>query len=244
MASFDDPAFYGDRWAAVYDELVRVDDPTAAAEFLTGLADGGQALELAIGTGRVALPLAARGVRVHGIDASQAMVDQLRVKPGGDAIPITIGDMAEVGVTGSFRLVYLVFNTLFGLLSQQSQAKCFSNVARVLEPGGLFVIECLVPDVTRYRHGQVVQVREVTEDSATLQLSLHDAAAQRVTTQVITFDHRGMQMRPLAIRYSWPGELDLMADQAGLKLRERYSGWDRQPFESTSAGHVSVYERP
>jgi SAM-dependent methyltransferase len=244
MASFDEPAFYGDRWAAVYDEMVKVDDPSAAAEFLAGLADGGLALELAIGTGRVALPLSARGVRVHGIDASRAMVDRLRAKPGGDVIPITIGDMAAVGVTGSFRLVYLVFSTLFGLLSQQRQAECFRNVARVLDPGGFFVIECLVPDVARYRHGQSVQVRDITEDSATLQLSRHDAAAQLVTTQVITFDQRGMQMWPLAIRYSWPGELDLMADQAGLKLRERYSGWDRQPFESTSAGHVSVYERP
>lgn len=244
MASFDEPAFYGDRWAAVYDELVAGSDPVAAAEFLAGLADGGPALELAIGTGRVALPLAALGVRVHGIDASQAMVDQLRAKPGGDAIPITIGDMAEVGVTGSFRLVYLIFNTLFGLLNQQRQAECFRNVARVLEPGGFFVIECFVPDVTRYRYGQLAQVREVTEDSATLQLSRHDVAAQRVTTQVITFDQRGMQMRPIALRYSWPGELDLMADRVGLKLRERYSGWDRKPFESASAEHVSVYERP
>jgi SAM-dependent methyltransferase len=244
MASFDDPAHYGDRWAAVYDERFAGRDPAAAVAFLAGLADGGLVLELAIGTGRVAVPLSARGVTVHGIDASQAMVDRLRAKPGGEAIPVTIGDMAEVEVTGPFRLVYLIFNTLFGLLSQHKQAECFRNVARVLEPGGSFIIECFVPDVSRFTGGQLARAQEVTEDSATLELSRHDAAAQRVTTQVITFDQRGMHMRPVAIRYSWPGELDLMADRAGLKLQARYSGWDRQPFDSTSAGHVSVYERP
>ncbi len=243
MTSFDDPAFYGDRWAAVYDERFAGRDPAAAVEFLAGLADSGPALELALGTGRVALSLAAQGVTVHGIDASQAMVDRLRAKPGADFIQVTIGHMAEVGAAGPFRLVYLISNTLFCLLSQDKQAECFRNVARVLEPRGFFVIKCFVPDVTRFHRGQMAQAQEVTEDSAILELSRHDAAAQRVTTQVITFDQRGMHMRPVAIRYSWPGELDLMADQAGLKLRERYSGWDRRPFDSTSAGQVSVYER-
>jgi SAM-dependent methyltransferase len=243
MAGFDDPAFYGDRWAAVYDERFAARDPAPAVDFLAGLADGGVALELAIGTGRVALPLAKRGVMVHGIDASQAMVDKLRAKPGSSAIQVTIGDMAEVGVAGPFRLVYLIFNTLFVLLSADRQGECFRNVARVLEPGGHFVIDCFVPDVARFNRGQVVQAQEVTEDSAILDVSRHDAATQRVTTQVITFDQRGMQMRPVAIRYSWPSELDLMADRAGLTLRERYAGWDRQPFDSTSSAHVSVYDR-
>ncbi len=243
MAGFDDAAFYGDHWAAVYDQRFAGRDPAAAVDFLAGLVNGcGRALELAIGTGRVALPLAARGVTVHGIDASQAMVDRLRAKPGGDAIQVTIGDMAEVGVTGPYRLVYLIFNTLFCLLSQDRQAKCFGNVARVLEPGGFFVIECFVPDVTRFHRGQVAAVQEVTEESAVLELSRHDAAAQRVTTQVVTFDQRGIHMRPVAIRYCWPAELDLMAGQAGLKLRDRYGGWGRQPFDSASPGHVSVYE--
>jgi SAM-dependent methyltransferase len=180
---------------------------------------------------------------VEGIDASQAMVDRLRAKLGGDAIQVTIGDMAEVGVTGPFRLVYLVFNTLFGLLAQERQVDCFRNVARVLEPGGLFVIECFVPDPTRFDRGQVVYAVAVTEDSASMELSRHDAVQQRVTTQLITFDRQGMRMQPVALRYAWPAELDLMAGQAGLRLRDRYSGWDRRPFDAASRGHVSIYER-
>jgi SAM-dependent methyltransferase len=244
MTRFDDPAFYGDRWAEVYDERHAGRDPASAVEFLARLAGRGPVLELAVGTGRVALPLAARGISVHGIEASQAMVDRLRAKPGSDAIQLTVGDMAEVGVAGPFRLVYLVFNTLFGLLSQERQADCFRNVARVLEPDGVFVIECFVPDVTRFYRGQVVQALEVTEDSAALELSCHDAARQRISTQIITFDRQGMHMLPVAVRYAWPTELDLMAKQAGLRLKERYSGWEGLPFGSTSTGHVSVYERP
>jgi SAM-dependent methyltransferase len=246
VASFDDPAFFGDRWADIYDETPGAGavDPGPAVEFLAGLAGDGRVLELAIGTGRVALPLAARGIVVEGIDASHAMVDRLRAKPGGDVIRITLGDMAEVGVPGPFRVVYLVFNTLFGLLSQERQAACFRNVARVLEPGGLFVVECFVPDPARFDRGQRVHAASVTEDSAIIELSRHDAARQRVTSQIMIFDGQGMRMRPVAVRYSWPAELDLMAEQAHLRLRERYGGWDRQPFESASGGHVSVYQRP
>ena len=243
MAGFDDPAFYGDRWADVYDERHGELDPAPAVEFLTGLAGGGRVLELAIGTGRVALPLAARGVAVEGIDASQAMVDRLRAKPGGDAIQVTMGDMAEVSVAGPFRLAYLVFKTLFGLLTQERQAACFRNVARVLGPGGLFVIECFVPDLTRFDRGQRVHTLAVTEDSASMELSRHDTVEQRVTTQIVTFDPGGMRMQPVALRYAWPAELDLMAGQAGLRLRDRYGSWDRRPFDSASRGHVSVYER-
>jgi SAM-dependent methyltransferase len=243
MAVFDDPAFYGDRWASIYDDQHGGLDPGPAVEFLAGLADGRRVLELAIGTGRVALPLALRGVSVEGIDASEAMVERLRAKPGGESIPVTIGDMAEVGVSGPFRLVYLVCNTLFGLLSQARQAECFRNVAGVLDPQGTFVIECFVPDLTRFDRGQRVQTVAVTEDSAVLELSRHDAVQQRVTTQVVTLNGDGMQLRPVAIRYSWPSELDLMAGQAGLRLNDRYGGWDRRPFESTSGGHVSVYQR-
>jgi SAM-dependent methyltransferase len=150
--------------------------------------------------------------------------------------------MAEVPVSGSFSLVYLVFNTLFGLLTQARQADCFRNVAQVLDPGGVFVIECFVPDLARFDRGQRVQALAVTEDSATVELSVHDAAGQRVSTQIVTLDGQGMHLRPVAIRYSWPGELDLMAEQAGLRLRDRYSDWGRQPFDSTSGKHVSVYQ--
>jgi SAM-dependent methyltransferase len=243
MAAFDDPAFYGDRWAAVYDDHHSHMDPGPAVEFLAGLAGDGRVLELAIGTGRVALPLAARGVAVEGVDASAAMVGRLRAKPGGQSIPVTVGDMAQVPVSGRFRLVYLVFNTLFGLLSQARQAECFASVARVLDPGGIFVIECFVPDLTRFDHDQRVRARSVTEDSAIIEASVHDKVQQRVATQIITVDGQGMHLRPVAIRYSWPSELDLMTIQAGLQLTERYADWHRRPFTSASHGHVSVYQR-
>jgi SAM-dependent methyltransferase len=243
MAGLDDPAFYGDRWAAVYDDHHRQMDPGPAVEFLAGLAGDGRVLELAIGTGRVALPLAARGITVEGVDASAAMVERLRAKPGGGSIPVTIADMAQVPVSGPFRLVYLVFNTLFGLLSQARQAECFGHVARVLDPGGMFVIECFVPDLARFDHDQRVQARTVTEDAAIIEVSRHDRLQQRVTTQMITLDGQGMHLRPVAIRYSWPTELDLIADRAGLRLTERHADWDRRPFTSASDGHVSVYQR-
>jgi SAM-dependent methyltransferase len=222
MASFDDPAYYGDIWASAYDEQQIAPDPGPAVEFLAGLAAGGPVLELAIGTGRVALPLAARGIEVEGIDASAAIVARLQDKPGGQAIPVTIGDMADVPAVGPFRLAYLVFNSLFCLLSYERQADCFRHVAEVLGPGGLFVVECFVPDPAR-----------------------HGAARQRLTTQVVARDERGgVQLLPVVMRYSWPYELDEMATQAGLLLRERHGDWDRQPFGPASAKHVSVYERP
>jgi SAM-dependent methyltransferase len=243
VAGFDDPAFYGDRWAGVYDEYFAEMDPAPAVEFLARLAGNERVLELAIGTGRVALPLAGRGIAVEGVDASEAMVNRLRAKPGGESIPVVIGDMAEVPAAGPFGLVYLVFNALFGLLSKDRQAECFRNVARVLGPGGVFIIECFVPDLTRFDRGQRVQARAVAEDTAVLELSRHDLVHQRITTQVITFDGQGTHLRPVALRYSWPSELDLMARQAGLRLRERYGDWDKRPFHSASDRHISVYQR-
>jgi SAM-dependent methyltransferase len=243
MAGFDDPAFYGDRWAGVYDEHHAAMDPAAAVEFLAGLAGDGRVLELAIGTGRVALPLARRGIAVEGVDASEAMVARLRAKPGGEQIPVVIGDMAQLPVDGPFRLVYLVFNTLFGLTSQERQAGCFRGAARVLGAGGAFVIECFVPDLARFDRGQRVQAVAVTEDSATIEVSRHDVAQQRVTSQIIRLDAHGVHLGPVALRYSWPGELDLIASSAGLRLAERYGDWDRSPFGAGSAKHVSVYRR-
>jgi SAM-dependent methyltransferase len=243
MAGFEDPAYYGDRWADVYDERHEYLDPGPAVEFLAGLAGGGPVLELAIGTGRVALPLAARGVAVAGVDASEAMVARLRAKPGGASIPVTIGDMADGPASGPFRLVYLVFNSLFGLLSQARQADCFRNAARVLDPGGAFVLECFVPDVPGPGRGEQVWARAVAEDSVTVGLGRYDTAAQRITTQVVTLGRHGAQLWPVALRYCWPAELDLMAGQAGLALRERYGDWDRRPFGPASGKHISVYRR-
>lgn len=240
MAGFDDPAFFGDRWADVYDERTTL-DPAPAVAFLAELAGDGRVLELAIGTGRVALPLAARGIAVEGVEGSEAMVERLRAKPGGERIPVALGDMADVPAQGPFRLVYLVFNTLFNLPSADRQADCFRNVARVLEPGGAFVIECFVPDLARYDRDQRVEALDVTEDSATIEVARHDAVAQRVTTQKVTFGPEGVRLHPVALRYCWPSELDLLAGNAGLRLEGRYADWDRRPFASDSSSHVSVY---
>jgi SAM-dependent methyltransferase len=243
MREFGDPAFFGDRYAHEYDQT-DILDPAPAVEFLAGLAPaGGRVLELAIGTGRVAIPLAGRGIVVEGIEGSAAMVEQMRAKPGGASIPATIGDMADVAVTGRFQLAYLVFNTLFNLPSQERQADCFSNVAKVLDPGGLFVIECFIQDLTEFDRGQRVATRALTEDSVEMEFLTHDPVAQAVTYQRVTFDSQGTTLRPLRLRYCWPSELDLMARLAGLRLRERYNDWDRSPFTAASRSHISVYER-
>jgi SAM-dependent methyltransferase len=240
MSGFDDPAFFGERWADVYDGGREL-DPVPAVDFLVPMAGAGRALELAIGTGRVGLPLAARGVDVEGIEASEAMVARLRAKPGGEQLPVAIGDMADVEVEGPFRLVYLVYNTLFNLITADRQADCFRNVARVLDPDGAFVIECFVPDPSRFDRGQRVEALSVTEDAATIEVFRHDAVAQRFNTQKITFTAQGIRMLPVALRYSWPSELDLMARNAGLQLAERYADWDRRPFTAASPSHISVY---
>jgi SAM-dependent methyltransferase len=240
VASFDDPEFFGEHWAEIYDEGAGP-DPGAAVEFLAGLAEGGRVLELAVGTGRVALPLAARGIHVEGVEASEAMVERLRAKPGGTEIPVAIGDMADVLVDGTFALVYLVYNTLFNLPTGERQAELFRNVARVLDPSGAFVLECFVLDPSRYDRGQRVEALSVKEDAVVLEVSRHDAVAQRLFKQHLIFDARGFRGFPVALRYCWPSELDLMARRAGLELAERHAGWDRSPFAPESESHISVY---
>lgn len=243
MHGFGDPAFFGDRYAREYDQTDYL-DPAPAVEFLAGLVPaGGRVLELAIGTGRVAIPLAARGIAVEGLDGSAAMIERMRAKPGGATIPAVVGDMAEVAVTGRFQLAYLVYNTLFNLPSQQRQADCFRHVADALDPGGLFVIECFIQDLTEFDRGQRVATRVLTEDCVEMEFLLHDPVAQTVTYQRVTFDQQGTTLRPLRLRYCWPSELDLMARLAGMRLRERYHDWDRSPFTAASRKHVSVYER-
>ncbi|MFG1842049.1 class I SAM-dependent methyltransferase [Micromonospora sp. NPDC049175] len=240
MSVFDDPGLFGRLWAAGYDRPGNP-DPVPAVDFLADLADGGPVLELAIGTGRVALPLAERGLDVHGVEASEEMLAQLRAKPGGDRIPVVVADMADVPVTGEFRLAYLVFNTLFNLVDAERQADCFRNVARVLSPGGAFVIETFVPDPRNFDAHEQVQVWGVTEDSATIRLHRYDRPAQSFIRQTITFDADGVHLKPFAMRYAWPHQIDEMAQRAGLRLTERYADWHRQPFTADSSSHISVY---
>ncbi|MEU4441883.1 class I SAM-dependent methyltransferase [Actinosynnema sp. NPDC050801] len=235
-----DPAFFGTVWAEDYDGGT-VLDPTPAVDFLAELAAGRRTLELAVGTGRVALPLAARGVPVEGVEGSELMAAKLAAKPGGAAIPVTIGDMADVPVTGRFAVVYLVFNTIFNLVDVRRQADCFANVARVLEPDGAFVVETYVPDPSRFPDGKRVQALWADVGSAAIEVYDVDLAGQRFVSQKVIFTADGIRLKPHAQRYSYPGELDLMAERAGLRLTERHETWDRRPFTGSSRGHVSVY---
>ena len=239
-----EPGGYGERIAADYDELHAHMDPRDAVEALARLADGGRALELGIGTGRVALPLAARGVELHGIDASESMVGELRAKPGGEAIPVTMGDFADVGVDGEFDLVFVVFNTFFALLSQEEQVRCVRNVAARLSPGGVFVVEAFVPNLSRYdERGQALAVSRIEGERMIFDVARLDRARQRITTRLVSVDGEQVVQYPIEVRYVWPSELDLMARLAGLRLRERWSDWQGRAFDASSRSHISIYER-
>jgi SAM-dependent methyltransferase len=240
MAEFG-PETYGERVADVYDEWYSPVDSAAEIALLTELAAGGRVLELGIGTGRVALPLAANGIEVHGLDASPAMVERLRAKPGGDAIRVTIGDMADVPVDGNFALVFVVFNTFFQLFSQDAQLRCFANVAEHLDSGGRFVLHAFVPDTSRIEAGEHLSVREASLDRVRLDASVYDSTEQRVDTTQVRITEHGVRLVHAKLRFAWPPELDLMARLAGLELEHRWSTFDKQPFTSSSAFHVSVY---
>jgi len=214
-------------------------DPAVA--FLAERAAGGPALEFAVGTGRIALPLSRRGVAVHGIDISEAMVARLRAKPGSDAIDVTIGDVAATQVPGAFRLVYLVFNTIMNLLTQEEQVACFENAASHLEPGGRFVIEVGVPDLQRLPRGETFQPFSVT--ATHLGFDEYDVATQYLASHHYWVDGERVQVDVYPCRYVWPSELDLMARIAGMTLRERWAGWNREPFTSRSTSHISVWEK-
>jgi SAM-dependent methyltransferase len=242
----DDDGYFGEPVAERYDESSGdMFDPhvvDAAVGILTELADGGRALELGIGTGRIALPLARRGVTVHGIDLSRAMVARLRDKPGGDAIGVTIGDFATTRVDGTFSVAYLVFNTIMNLTTQAAQVACFRNVAAHLRPGGCFVIEVMVPELRKLPAGQNVVPFHVSPTRWAF--DLYDVATQAMSSNYIeVVDGRG-EYRSIPFRYVWPAELDLMAELAGLRLRERWNGWTRDPFTSDSRQHVSIWEKP
>jgi SAM-dependent methyltransferase len=238
------PSTYGDRIADYYDRLFQQSfDLEGTVDLLADLASGGSALEMGIGTGRVALPLAARGIDVHGIDASPAMVAKLRDKPGGDKIPVTMGNFVDLPVAGSYALIYIPFNTLFALLTQEEQVRCFASVAAHLQPGGRFLVDASVPDLARFKRGQAWEVQRIETDAVIIEAVRHDPVQQHYVMQRILLTTEGMHMFPVNIRYAWPAELDLMARMAGLHLEHRWGGWRRQPFTAESTAHISVYQR-
>ena len=236
---FDEPvaARYDDGSSDLFSPEVL--EPTV--DLLAELAAGGRALELGIGTGRVALPLAARGVEVHGIELSRAMVARLREKPGGAGIPVEIGDFASTRVGGAFALAYLVFNTINNLTTQDEQVACFRNVAAHLEPGGRFLIEVGVPELRRLPPGETYHVFDVSETH--WGIDEYDVANQGLVSHHFTLVDGRVERVAMPFRYVWPAELDLMAQLAGMKLRDRWSGWRREPFTSESRKHVSVWEK-
>ena len=242
----NDDGYFGEEIAARYDEtegsMFSADVIGPTVEFLAGLAGDGGALEFAIGTGRIALPLAARGVPVVGIDLSRAMIARLRVKPGGADIPVTIGDITSTQVEGRFRLVYLVFNTIENLTSQQAQVACFRNAADHLESGGCFVLEVGVPALRRLAVGETIVPFDLSENHAGF--DEYDVANQGLISHHFQRVDGRWEYSAGPFRYVWPSELDLMAEMAGMTLRERWSGWKREPFTSESRKHVSVWEKP
>jgi SAM-dependent methyltransferase len=240
-------ATYGDGIAEIYDDLYAGsfgNDTAGAVSFLKELAGDGPALELGIGTGRVALPLAEAGVEVHGIEASEAMLAKLKAKPGGDRISVTVGSFADFSLQTRFRLVYVVFNTFFGLLTQDEQVDSFEAVRRHLTPDGVFAMQAFVPDVTRFDvHNQRVAAESVGIDEVMLETSTHDPFAQRTDSAYVRIHDSSIRMYPVRIRYAYVSELDLMARLAGLRLRERWGDWGRQPYPSLRWTHVSVWEQ-
>lgn len=236
---------YGESWADIYDDWAAERFPEdvtgAAVSTLLDLDTSGKVLELGIGTGRIALPLAQRGLDVHGIDASDAMLTRLGQKPGSDALTVTLADFADFEVDGRYGLIFVVFNTFFVLMTQEQQLNCLRCVARHLDENGVFVIEAFVPDPTRFDSGQTFRALRVDTEQVHLEASRHDPVAQTIVSQHITIGQEGIELRPVTIRYVWPSELDLMARLAGLELRARWGGWDRSEFGGSSRTHVSVY---
>jgi SAM-dependent methyltransferase len=239
--------YFGEEVAATYDDAGE-HDPMFAPEainpvvdFLVELAGDGRALELGIGTGRIALPLAERGVPVHGIDLSEAMIARLRVKPGSERIGVTIGDFATTKVDGTFAVAYLVYNTIQNLTTQDAQVACFQNVAEHLEPGGTFVIEVGLPDLQRLPFGETIRPFHLSETH--LGFDEYDVANQGLISHHYTKRDGKFEKSSGPFRYVWPAELDLMARLAGMTLRERWSGWKREPFTSTSEKLVAAWEK-
>jgi SAM-dependent methyltransferase len=242
----DDDGYFDERIAARYDqasaEMFKPEVVDPCVDFLAAMARGGPVLELGIGTGRIALPLSRRGVRVHGIDRSKAMVARLRAKPGGDDIGVTIGDFATTTVGGSFTLAYMVFNAIVNLTTQEAQVACFRNAAAHLEPGGRFVIEVGTPDLQRLPPGERFHV--FSQSQTYWGIDEIDVATQGFWSHHLEEVDGRLERFSAPYRYVWPSELDLMAQLAGMEVRERWGGWKGEPFTSDSRTHVSVWERP
>ncbi len=239
-----DDGYFGEEVAARYDADTSISAPEVVdpvVDFLAQLAGDGRALEFAIGTGRIGLPLSGRGVPVHGIELSQAMVARLRSKPGAEAVGVTVGDMATTTVEGSFRVVFLVFNTIGNLTTQEAQVACFRNAAAHLEPGGTFVIEVGLPDLRRLPPGDTSRVFHLSDDR--WGIDEYDVVSQGMVSHHFAVRDGELKRLSVPFRYAWPAELDLMAQLAGMTLRERWAGWTREPFTAESRQHVSVWEK-
>lgn len=243
MERYEPAMSFDEDVAQSYDRGLRGDEDAAVA-FLAEQARGGPALELAIGTGRIALPLATEGIQVDGIDVSEPMVARLREKPGGERIGVTMGDMAEVAVDGRYRLIYVVFNSLYNLPDQEAQIRCFQNVAAHLTDDGVFVVEAFTPGyLHRLREHQYVDAEEIRVDKVWLDVAQHDPVAQRLVKNHVALTSSGIELNAVVLRYAWPSELDLMARIAGLELAARWGDWERRPFDASSRLHVSVWSR-
>lgn len=245
-----DASTYGDRFADVYDEwyagVTDADACTAALAALVADAGGGPVLELGVGSGRLALPLAALGVEVHGIDASTAMTDRLLAKPGGETIRVTVGDMAELDLADppAFALAFVAFNTFFNLPTEAAQRRCLQRVAQLLAPQGRFVIEAFVPrDDVGAEAESAVTPRRIAADEVVLTVSAVDPAAQTISGQHVHLRESGIRLRPWHLRYATPAQLDELAAAAGLELEHRAAGWHGEPFDEASGVHVSTYRR-
>jgi SAM-dependent methyltransferase len=242
VSDFDPTAYGASGIADEYDALYENEWETEpAVDRIVELARGGSVLELGIGTGRLALPLVARGVEVHGVDASPEMVAGLRAKPGGDRIPVVIGNFADADAGRGFSLVVLAVNTIFALPDQEAQVACFANAARHLAPGGAFVVEAWVPDVGAFRHNRRVRPRVMRGDTISIETAELDPVEQMMRTTQAVLSNGSVRLYPADHRYAWPAELDLMARLAGLHREDRWADWGGSPFTGGSEAHVTVY---
>jgi SAM-dependent methyltransferase len=233
---------YGDAIADVYDDMhaIPADD---AVTLIAELAQGGRILELGVGTGRVALPLVARGFEVHGVDVSDAMLERLYAKDKAARVRVVKGDFTETIAGEDFSVAFVAFNTFFAIASREKQKRCFATVSKQLRAGGTFVLECFVPDPARFAGGQALRTGGMTADRVVLEATRHDRNEQILDAQLIVISTSGTRLIPLQLRYCWPAELDSMAELAGFRLKGRFGSWARTPFTQTSMNHVSIYEK-